>query len=144
MPAWKDKLTAPQMHILTAYIWGPVQQALSFCGPNPYASLNPSTSMPAPQAIESDPSPQPWWCFGHVWMVIAGPAVVVVAGFVTLYLALNSPNEIVTDPHYIEPSPGGRLRQAKSGAATSAQAPAMQARNHAQTGVVPVLLSKRA
>lgn len=91
--------------------------------------------MPAPQAIESEPSPQPWWCFGHVWMVIAGPAVVVVAGFVTLYLALNSPNEIVTDPQYIEQHLLGDA--AAKSMQSSAQAPAMQARNHAQTGVVP-------
>ena len=70
-------------------------------------------------------------------MVIAGPAVVVVVGFVTLYIALNSPNEIVTDPHYNKPylvsDTAGQPVQ------LSAQAPAMQARNHAQTGVVPVV-----
>ena len=33
---------------------------------------------------------QPWWKFGHVWLVMAGPAVVVVAGFITLYLAMRT------------------------------------------------------
>ena len=37
----------------------------------------------------AQPVSQPWWKYGHVWMVIAGPAIVVVAGFFTLYLALR-------------------------------------------------------
>ncbi|MEO7941293.1 MAG: nitrogen fixation protein FixH, partial [Burkholderiaceae bacterium] len=37
-------------------------------------------------------TPEPWWKFGHVWLVIAGPAIVVVAGFFTLYLALRYPD----------------------------------------------------
>ena len=65
----------------------------------------------------------PWWRFGHVWLVIAGPAVVVVASFVTLYLALNSPNTVLDETVH---------------ARDASQAPAMQARNHAATGVVPV------
>ncbi|QLQ00790.1 MAG: FixH family protein [Burkholderiaceae bacterium] len=36
----------------------------------------------------------PWWNYGHVWMVIAGPAIVVVAGFVTLYLAISHPDPV--------------------------------------------------
>ncbi len=68
----------------------------------------------------------PWWSFAHVWMVIAGPAVVVVASFITLYLAISSPNTVLQ----AEPSP-----QAQQGQAN--MAPAMLARNHAATGVVP-------
>ena len=73
---------------------------------------------------------KPWWKFGHVWMVILGPAIVVVAGFVTLYLAINSPNEIVSD-HDIE------AESSQSKTMPASLAPAMQARNHAATGVVP-------
>ena len=40
---------------------------------------------------------QPWWKYGYVWLVISGPAVVVVAGFYTLWLAISSPNQILTD-----------------------------------------------
>ena len=67
-----------------------------------------------------------WWKFGHVWMVIAGPAVVVVASFITLYLAIHSPNTVLQ----AEPSPQSPQGQAN-------MAPAMLARNHAATGVVP-------
>jgi hypothetical protein len=67
---------------------------------------------------------QPWWKFGHVWLILAGPAVVVVASFITLYLAISIPDPVVTD------QPRGPLT-----AAPEALAPAMQARNHAATGV---------
>jgi hypothetical protein len=50
-----------------------------------------------------------------VWLVIGGPAVVVVAGFVTLALAIMNPDPVL-------PTNG-------SGEAT----PAVQARNHAAT-----------
>lgn len=75
---------------------------------------------------------KPWWRFGHVWLVVSGPAIVVVAGFVTLYLAIQSPNEIVSD-HDVE---SGAVQAQK--AIPGSTAPAMQARNHAATGVVPV------
>ena len=58
---------------------------------------------------------KPWWSFGMVWMIIAGPAVVVVAAFVTLYLAITIPDPVLP---------------------TEVMAPAIQARNHAATGVV--------
>lgn len=75
---------------------------------------------------------RPWWSFGLVWMIIAGPAVVIVAGFVTLYLAITIPDpvlptEALNPRHAIE-------NQSKLDAV---MAPAIQARNHAATGVVP-------
>jgi uncharacterized protein len=33
----------------------------------------------------------PWWKYGYVWLIISGPLVVVIAGFITLYLALSIP-----------------------------------------------------
>lgn len=67
---------------------------------------------------------QPWWKFGHVWLIVAGPAVVVVASFITLYLAISIPDPVVTDQF-----------RGPSTATSEALAPAMQARNHAATGV---------
>jgi hypothetical protein len=58
-----------------------------------------------------------WWRFPIVWMVIGGPAVVVVASFVTLTLAIIHPDPVLDAP--------------KVG--NSAEVPAMQARNHAAT-----------
>jgi hypothetical protein len=58
-----------------------------------------------------------WWRLPIVWMVIGGPAVVVVASFATLALAIRHPDPVI----------------ATSAAAHGADAPAMQARNHAAT-----------
>jgi hypothetical protein len=79
---------------------------------------------------------KPWWQFGHVWLVISGPAIVVIAAFVTLYLAVSSPNEMVSDQSYQL-----HVEQRKAQGAQSLESglsPAMQARNHAATGEVPV------
>ena len=83
-------------------------------------------AMPTPQ------SAPPWWKFGYVWMVIAGPAIVVVAGFITLFIALRYPDPVLTEGGY------GKARAAGQSLANPAAslAPAMQGRNHAQTGVV--------
>jgi hypothetical protein len=75
---------------------------------------------------------KPWWSFGMVWMIIAGPAVVVVAAFATLYLAITIPDPVLPTEAL---NPRNALQnQSKQDAA---MAPAMQARNHAATGVVP-------
>ncbi|WP_296540756.1 FixH family protein [Rhodoferax sp.] len=76
-----------------------------------------------------------WWQHGFVWMVIAGPAIVVVAGFVTLYLAMSRPNEIVDETTYQQ----GRQSDMSIEALRmqSGEAPAMMGRNHATTGIVP-------
>jgi hypothetical protein len=43
---------------------------------------------------DANKTPQdPWWKFGHVWLVIVGPALVVVASFITLYLAITRPQD---------------------------------------------------
>jgi uncharacterized protein len=61
---------------------------------------------------------QPWWRIRMMWLALGGPAVVVVASFVTLAFAIH-----------------GRDRPLLEGGATDAdaQTPAMQARNHAVT-----------
>lgn len=74
---------------------------------------------------------QPWWKFGHVWMVFGGPAVVIVASFITLYLAIKTPDPVV--PSYY--GQNGKSQEPKLDLKHSPNmAPAMQARNHAQTG----------
>ena len=74
---------------------------------------------------------QPWWKFGHVWMVFAGPAVVVVASFITLYLAIKVPDPVITSYNQVRASQGV-TQETRS---TANMAPAMQARNHAATGI---------
>ena len=74
----------------------------------------------------------PWWKFGHVWMVFAGPAVVVVASFITLYLAVSRPDPVVSEDYYRQ---GVEINKTLGN--ESSLAPALQARNHAATGVQP-------
>ena len=69
-----------------------------------------------PAAADAEPTIA-WWRLPIVWMVVGGPAVVVVASFVTLALAIRNPDPVLTAP------------TATSGAAM----PAVQARNHAAT-----------
>lgn len=88
--------------------------------------------------LTSNGSPKPWWSFGMVWMVIAGPAVVVVAAFITLYLAITIPDPVLpTEAH----NPRSAMQNQKQ--LEEAMAPAMQARNHAATGVVPPTSDKK-
>lgn len=59
----------------------------------------------------------PWYRLPIVWMVIGGPAAVVVASFATLALAILNPDPVL------------KTSQQASGA----MSPAVQARNHAAT-----------
>lgn len=77
----------------------------------------------------------PWWRHGFVWMIIAGPAIVVVAGFITLYLAVSRPNEIVDETTYQQGRQSDMSIEARR--KESGLAPAMLGRNHATTGIVP-------
>ena len=74
---------------------------------------------------------QPWWKFAHVWMVVAGPAIVVVASFITLYLAVTRPDPVLDENYYQK---GLAINKTLADSPKSL-APAMQARNHAATGV---------
>lgn len=66
------------------------------------------------------------WAYPYVWLVVAGPALVVVASMFTLWLALRHPEVSVLE-----------LPAAASARAVPNRpdmAPAMQGRNHATTG----------
>jgi hypothetical protein len=52
------------------------------------------TSEPVPTLKESQGAP--WWRFGIVWLVIAGPAVVVVAGLVTAAIAVRGADPVLS------------------------------------------------
>jgi len=78
----------------------------------------------------------PWWKYGHVWMVFAGPAIVVVAGLITLYLAITRPDPVINEDYYQKGTEVNKALNVDVNAASLA--PALQARNHAQTGVAPL------
>jgi hypothetical protein len=76
--------------------------------------------------------PAPWWRHGYVWLVISGPAVVVVAAVVTGWIALRSPDPVVAADYYRR---GVEINQTLAG--QRAMTPAMQGRNHAATPALP-------
>lgn len=66
---------------------------------------------------ESPEEPSVWWREPMVWLVVSGPAVVVVAGIVTAVIAVQGADTLV----------------ARDGETTFAEKPAVQGRNHAAT-----------
>lgn len=68
-------------------------------------------------ADTSEPETTPWYRLPIVWLVIGGPAVVVVASFATLTIAITHPDPVITP----------------KSTASGADVPAVQARNHAAT-----------
>jgi hypothetical protein len=81
--------------------------------------------------MEPTPLPcAPWWRHGHVWLLIAGPATVVVAGFATLWLAVRQPDPLVAQDYYRRGIEINRTLAAQQQEA-KAMLPALQGRNHA-------------
>ena len=50
----------------------------------------------------------PWWKFGHVWLVIAGPAAVVIAGLATAWIAVRHPDPVLAPEQALVPAVQGR------------------------------------
>ncbi|MEO7150923.1 MAG: nitrogen fixation protein FixH [Burkholderiaceae bacterium] len=73
------------------------------------------------QTVRMDPL-QPWWRIGMVWVAFGGPALVVVASFVTLFFAIHGRD-----------LPLDEQATTEAAAADAKLAPAVQARNHAAT-----------
>lgn len=79
--------------------------------------------------MKTTPPPSlPWWKYGHVWLVIAGPAVVVVAALVTAWIAISHPDPVLAEDYYQR---GVEINRTL--AKNKAMVPAVQGRNHAAT-----------
>ncbi|MCU7370125.1 hypothetical protein PEC18_04400 [Paucibacter sp. O1-1] len=76
---------------------------------------------------QSNQVQRPWWREYMMWLVVGGPSIVVVASFVTLGLAITHPDPVI-EVVPVQASAGSDV------APSSAQTPAMKARNHAATG----------
>ncbi|CAB5658534.1 Uncharacterized protein conserved in bacteria [Comamonas aquatica] len=79
--------------------------------------------------MKPEVSTAPWWKFGHVWLVLAGPAIVVVAGIATLVIATRGADPVV-DPDYYQK--GVNINEQLRNPDKS-HAPAHVVRNHAAT-----------
>ena len=84
----------------------------------------PTASASPPDVPEAIACP-PWWRFPIVWFTLAGPALVVVAGFVTMAIAFRHADVVVSEAPARQVARGADL--------AAATAPALQARNHAAT-----------
>lgn len=69
----------------------------------------------------------PWYRYGHVWMVIAGPAIVVVAALATGYIAMRGADPVVDADYYRHGTEINKTLAQKS------KLPAVEGRNHAAT-----------
>jgi hypothetical protein len=70
---------------------------------------------------------KPWWRYPLLWMVIAGPALVVVASFVTFWFAWGSQDPLVSQDYY------RRGVEINKTLADKKLMPAVTGRNHAAT-----------
>ncbi len=73
----------------------------------------------------------------YVWLIIGGPSIVIVASFITLYLAISNPDPAIDD-YYRKGIEINKTLDAEAQAGETyhdTMAPAVDARNHAQTGM---------
>lgn len=75
----------------------------------------------------------PWWKFGYVWLVIMGPVAVVIASMVTLWLAIRTPDPVLSLDYYRQGMEINKTLEQTDRSLT----PAVQARNHAATPGAP-------
>ncbi len=81
-----------------------------------------------PAPAQADQPSRPWWRHGHLWLVLGGPAVVVVASIVTAVIAARGADGLVAEDYYRR---GVEINRQL--ARERALMPAAQARNHAAT-----------
>lgn len=80
---------------------------------------------------------QKWYQNPFVWLVIGGPLLVVVASFITLYLAITHPDPAIDDYYRKGIEINKTLDAQGQESQSESMAPAIQARNHVQTGLKP-------
>ncbi len=83
-------------------------------------------------------APVAWWRVPHMWMVVGGPLIVVVACLVTGYIAVKYADPVL-DKNVFERDRAAALAldgQKRADALIQLQ-PAHQARNHAASPVLP-------
>lgn len=73
-----------------------------------------------------------WWKSGYAWLVFGGPAIVVVASLITVYIAVNGQDEVLS---HEENEGQPMFKKAMTPEEKNALEPAIKARNHAATGV---------
>lgn len=77
-----------------------------------------------------------WWRYGLAWLVFGGPAAVVIACIITVYIAVIAQDPVIDEDYYRHGIEMNKtLEHAKTLEERNALEPALRARNHAATGV---------
>lgn len=82
--------------------------------------------------MKQEPAAQdaaPWWKHGHVWLLISGPAAVVLAGIATTWIAVRGQDPVVESDYYRRGIEINKMLAERD----RANLPAVQGRNHAAT-----------
>jgi uncharacterized protein len=82
---------------------------------------------------EAEAGSGPWWKHPLMWMVVGGPAAVVVAGVATVVIAARQPDPVVAPDYYRRGIEINKTLTQRD----KALLPANQGRNHAATPAVP-------
>lgn len=91
-----------------------------------------NTTIASAPAVE--PRSRAWWREPMMWLVVGGPAAVVVAGVATVMIAVARPDPVVAEDYYRRGIEINKtLAQQREAAEAAALRPALQARNHAAT-----------
>ncbi len=88
---------------------------------------------------ERSSKPIAWWRVPHMWLVVGGPLVVVVAAIITAVIAVRGADPVLNKEDFerdLKAATANLDGQAKVDALIKLQ-PANQARNHAASPVVP-------
>lgn len=81
---------------------------------------------------------EPWWRVPHMWLVIGGPLLVVVASLITAFIAVNHADPVLDKAVFERDRQAALALQGKARDAVLIQLqPAHQARNHAASPLVP-------
>ncbi len=85
----------------------------------------------------SEQLPVPWWRVPHMWLVVGGPLVVVVAAIITAFIAVKGADPVLNKADFERDLKAAQMLdgQARAEALIKLQ-PAHQARNHAASPVV--------
>lgn len=76
-------------------------------------------------AVPQDGAGAPWWKVRVMWLVVGGPAAVVLGCAITISMALTHPDPVITA------QPGAQISADDAADGATAMQPAMKARNNA-------------
>lgn len=71
----------------------------------------------------------PWWKYGHVWLIISGPLIVVIAGIITAVIAFSAADPVIDENYYENSTNINKTLRAQQ----KNMGPAHTVRNHAAT-----------